>query len=181
MKKLAVAASLAALTVAAPAQAGKPADPGSKGKERSSAAKSQAKGKGRCAPRSVGYVAHGDYVSGDLTQTQGADTADVASDDRWSGTLVLDVKRTNKHGRADKGTTKTYTVTDAKVRLADRDVNGSPDMPVAGDRARVQGKITRVHRKCDASDFAAELKIRSVKFHAPKSAETPAPNPAPAS
>ena len=180
MKKLAVAASLAALAVAVPAQASKPADPGSKGKERSAAAKSKSNGKGRCATRSVGYVAHGDYVSGELTQTLGADTAEVASDDRWSGTIVLDVKRTSKHGRADKGTTKTYAVADAKVRLADRDADGAPDMPVAGDRARVQGKITRVHRKCDAGEFAAQLKIRSVKFHAPQSAETPAPNPAPA-
>lgn len=185
MRKLAVAASLAALAVAVPAQASKPADPGSKGKEKAAAAKSKSgsgksKGKGRCAPRSVGYVAHGEYVSGELTQTQGADTADVMSDDRWSGTLVMNVKRTNKHGRADKGTTKTYTVTDAKVRLADRNGDGTPDLPMAGDRTRVQGKVTRLHSKCDAEGFTAELKIRSVKFHAPEAAETPAPTPAPA-
>ena len=178
MRMLAMTATLAALAVAVPAQASRPADAGTKGKERSAAAK--AKAKGRCATRSVAYVAHGDYVSGELTQTKGAETAADASDDRWSGTLVLAVKRTNKHARADKGTTKTYTVTDAKVRLADRDANGTPDMPVAGDRARVQGKITRRHSKCDATGFTAELKIRAVKFLEPKSAETPAPTPAPA-
>ena len=185
MRKLAMAASLAALAVAVPAQASRPADPGSKGKEKAAAATSKsgpakAKGKGRCAPRSVAYVAHGEYVSGELTQTKGADTADVMGDDRWSGTLVVDVQRTNKHGRADKGTTKTYTVTDAKVRLADRNGDRTFDLPVAGDRARVQGKVTRLHSKCDAPDFTAELKIRSVRFHAPKPAETPAPTPAPA-
>ena len=182
MKKLAMAATLAAVAVAVPAQAAKPDDPGSQGKA-NAAAKAEngtsAKGK-RCEPRSVAYVAHGDFVSGELTQTQGAETADVARDDRWSGMLVVAVKRTNKHGRADKGTTKTFTVTDAKVRLADRNDDGTRDMPVAGDRTRVQGKITRLNRTCDANGFTAEMKVRSVGFHKPKSAETPAPNPAPA-
>lgn len=189
MKKLAMAATLAAVAVAVPAQAQKPDNPGSQGKAKSGAAKAKsgasatssakAKDKGRCAPRSVGYVAFGDYVSGELAQTQGADTADLARDDRWSGTLEVAVKRTNRHGRADKGSTKTFTLTDAKVRLADRDDDGTRDLPVAGDRVRVQGKITRLHRKCDAEGFTTELKIRSVGFHKPKSAETPAPNPAP--
>ena len=186
MKKLEMVATLAAAAaVAVPAQASKPEDPGShraaQGKSQaSSSSSSKAKGKGRCAPRSVGYVAHGDYVSSALTQTQGADTADNLRDDRWSGELVVAVKRTNKHGRADKGTTKTYTLTDAKLRLADRNDDGTADVPVAGDRTRVQGKITRLNRGCDAAAFTAELKIRSVGFHKPKSAEAPAPAPAPA-
>lgn len=192
MKKLAVMAALAAgVAVAVPAQAAKPADPGSqrsaqgKAHEQGSAHRAASKatgskGKGRCAPRSVGYVASGDFVSGALTQTQGADTADVAGDDRWSGALVVAVKRTNHHARADKGTTKTYTLKDAKVRLADRNDDGTRDVPVAGDRVRVQGKITRLNRGCDATGFSPQLTIGSVGFHTPKSAETPAPNPAPA-
>jgi len=182
MKKLAMAATLAAVAVAVPAQASKPDRPGSQGKAKAGATGKNAAGaKGkRCRPRNVGYVAHGDFVSGELTQTQGADTADVARDDRWSGTLVVAVRRTNEHGRADKGTTKTFTLTDAKVRLADRDDDGARDLPVAGDRTRVQGKITRLNRRCDTDGFTAETKIRSVGFHKPKSAETPAANPAPA-
>ena len=192
MKKLAVIAALAAgAAVAVPAQAARPADPGSqrsaqgKAHEQGSAhrASSRAdgsKGKGRCAPRSVGYVASGDFVSSTLVQTQGSDTADVSGDDRWSGALVVAVKRTNHHARADKGTTKTYTLKDAKVRLADRDDDGTRDVPVAGDRVRVQGKITRLNRGCEAAAFSPQLTIRSVGFHEPKSAETPAPNPAPA-
>ena len=176
MRKIVLAATVAAVAVAVPAQASKPASPGAQGKAPSTKA-SKSK---RCTPRSVAYVAFGEYVSSTLAQTQGAATADNASDDRWSGTLVVDVKRTNKFGRADKGTQKTYTVTDVKVRLADRDGNGTPDAPVAGDRVRVQGKVTRLMRKCDASAFTAELKIRSVGFNAPKPAETPAPAPAPA-
>ena len=186
MKKLAMVATLAAAAaVAVPAQASKPDNPGSQRAEQGSShsaksGSSKAKGKGRCATRSVAYVAFGDYVSSALTQTQGAGTADTTRDDRWSGELVVAVKRTNKHGRADKGTTKTYTLTDAKLRLADRNGDGTADVPVAGDRTRVQGKITRLNRGCDADGFTAEVKIRSVGFNKPKSAETPAPNPAPA-
>ena len=195
MKRLAMVASLAAATaaVAVPAQASKPENPGSQrsaqGKAHeqgsqhrgSSKAARSAKGKGRCAPRSVGYVAFGDFVSvTGLTQTQGADTADTTRDDRWSGELVVAVKRTNRHARADKGTTKTYMLKDAKIRLADRDGDGTRDLPVAGDRTRIQGKITRLNRGCDTTGFTAELKIRSVGFHAPEAAETPEPDPAPA-
>lgn len=182
MKKLAMAATLAAVAVAVPAQAAKPDNPGSQGKAKAVAkAKNGTSAKGkRCEPRSVAYVAHGDFVSAELTQTQGAETADATRDDRWSGTLVVAVTRANKHGRADKGTTRTFTMTDVKVRLADRNGDGIRDLPVAGDRTRVQGKITRLNRKCDAEGFTAETKIRSVGFHSPKSAETPAPNPAPA-
>ncbi|MBW3653233.1 MAG: hypothetical protein KY433_06490 [Actinobacteria bacterium] len=194
MKKLAMVATLAAAAaaVAVPAQASKPDQPGSQraaqGKAHeqssqqrgSSKAGKSAKGKGRCAPRSVGYVAFGDYVSGALTQTQGADTADTTRDDRWSGELVVAVKRTNRHARDDKGTTKTYLLKDAKVRLADRDGDGTRDVPVAGDRTRIQGKITRLNRGCDTTGFTAALTIRAAGFHAPKAAEMPAPDPVPA-
>lgn len=193
MKKLAMVAAIGAVAIAAPAQASKPENPGSQrsaqGKShaqkggadgRSSKARgsARAKGKGRCTPRAVGYVAFGDYVSGQLTQTQGADTADTAHDDRWSGTLVVAVERTNRHARADKATTKTYTLIDARVQLADRDGDGTPDAAIAGDPVRLQGKITRLHRKCDASAFTADLTIRSVAFQAPEPAEGPAPAPA---
>lgn len=177
MKRIVLAATLAAVAVAVPAQASKPESPGAQGKAPSTLAGSKSK---RCTPRSVAYVAFGAYVSSTLTQTQGTATTDNASDDRWSGTLVVDVKRTNRHGRADKGTQKEYTLTDARVRLADRNDDGIADVPVAGDRVRVQGKITRLARRCDSTGFTAEVKVRSVGFNKPKSAETPAPNPAPA-
>lgn len=194
MKKLAIVATLAAAAVAVPAQASKPDDPGSqraaqakaheqgsahRGASSKAASKGNGKGRGRCAPRSVGYVAFGDFVSSSLTHSKGADT-ETTRDDRWSGELVVAVKRTNRHARADKGSTKTYTLQDAKLRLADRNDDGSADVPVAGDRTRVQGKITRLNRGCDATGFTAEVKVRSVGFHKPKAAETPAPEAAPA-
>lgn len=195
MKKLALIVALSAgVAVAVPAQASKPENPGSQrstqgsAHERSSAHRGSSatshKGKGkrksRCAPRAVAYVAFGDYVSSTLTQTQGVATTDSTRDDRWSGELVVAVKRTNRHARADKGATKTYTLTDARIRLADRDGDGTRDLPVAGDRTRIKGKITRLNRGCDATGFEPELKIRSVGFHKPKAAQTPAPVPVPA-
>ncbi|MFP5361918.1 MAG: hypothetical protein ACLGI5_04235 [Thermoleophilia bacterium] len=195
MKKLAIVATLAAAAVAVPAQASKPDNPGAqraaqanaheqgtahRGSSSRAAGKGKGRGKGRCAPRSVGYVAFGDFVSSALTQSKGADT-ETTRDDRWSGELVVAVKRTNRHARADKGTTKTYTLQDAKLRLADRDGDGSADVPVAGDRTRVKGKITRLNRGCDATGFTAEVKVRAAGFHKPKAAEMPAPESAPAS
>ncbi len=192
MKKLAMMAAIGAVAVAVPAQASKPESPGSQrsaqGKShaqqdaaergsRKAGASAKGKGKGRCTPRAVGYVAFGDYVSATLTQTQGAETPDTARDDRWSGALVVAVTRTNRHARGDNATTKTYTLKDARIRLADRDGDGTRDVPVAGDRTRVLGKISRLNRGCDATAFTAELTIRSVGFHKPKSAETPAPTP----
>lgn len=181
MKKLALAATLTAMVVAVPAQA-KPDDPGAHRADQAGAqhgaGKSEGKRRGRCAPRKVGYVAFGTYVSGELTQTAGADTA-AARDDRYSGTLVVMVKRTNKHGRADKGKETTYTLTDAKLRLADRDGDGTRDLPVAGDRVGVSGKITRLKRRCDATGFEPVVSVRQVNFHKPAEQQAPAPAPAP--
>lgn len=176
MKKIAMAATVAAMAVAVPAQADRPDNPGS---QRSSQGSSHERGtthrdgagtharRGRCTPRKVGYVARGDYVSSSLMQTEGAGTTETTHDDRFSGTLVVAVTRTNRHARADNGTTKTYTLTNARVRLADRNGDGTLDQPVAGDRTKVQGKITRLNRRCDSTGFTPELTIRRVQFLPP--------------
>ena len=146
-------------------------------RRRARAAKSK-----RCAPRKVAYVAHGLYVSSELTQVAGADTP-ALRDDRWDGTIVVDVKRTNKMARADKGTQKTYTVAGVRVRYADRNDDGTADPPVAGDRVKVDGKITRLRGGCDATEFEPTLKVKSVKFLPPPDADdevAPPPPPAPA-
>lgn len=158
MKKLILTAVAAAVMLAVPAQARKPADPGSKGKAQ------------KCQPRKAAYVASGSYVSGTLTQTAGADTADRRGDDRYSGTITVAVTRTNKHARSDRGTTETYTLTGARAGFADRDGDGTRDLPVAGDRTRVQGKITRLNRRCDQTGFTPQLTVRRVKFHKPTGA-----------
>ncbi len=197
MRKFAIAATVAAVAVAAPAQAKRPDSAGSqraeqgKSHERGSANRDRSqrsrnrgssKRRDRCAPRKARYIARGLLVSHTLLQTAGADT-ETRRDDRFSGDVVVDVKRTNRHARADRGETKTYAVTDVRVRFADRDGDETRDMPEAGDRVSVAGWTTRLHRRCDATGFTPEMKIRRVKFHGPKPApkpETPAPAPAPA-
>ena len=92
-----------------------------------------------CMPHVVGFEAVGKYVSGSLTQSAGAGTA-KKSDDRWSGTITVDVKKAN-HG-APKGT-QTYTVTNARVRIHPAKYTA----PAAGDRVKVSGKLTKVSGK----------------------------------
>jgi hypothetical protein len=191
MKRIVTVVALSALAAAVPAQA-RPGDSGARAdrapsQERGDKAKAKAsKGSSksrRCKPRRVAYVAHGLYVSSELTQVAGADTP-ALRDDRWDGTIVVDVKRTNKMGRADKGTQKTYTVAGLRIRFADRDDDGTRDQPVAGDRVKVAGKVTQLRRGCDTSEFESELKVKEVKFLPPPDADDapapPPPAPAPA-
>lgn len=196
MKKLVLAATVAALAVAGPAQAHKGSDDGADEKP----GNAQAPGAGakeipglgglfgehrhgdrpdKCAPRRTIYVAFGAYVSSTLTQTKGADTADNPRDDRYSGTVTIDVKFANKAGRADKGTRKAYTLTDARVRFADRNDDDTRDQPVAGDRTIVLGSTTKLRRRCDQTGFTPTLTVARVMFLPPR-AEKPAPTvPAP--
>jgi hypothetical protein len=210
MKKLVLAASIAAIAIAVPAQAHRPdgsqgqsgaaagtypgeqADGAGKGNRpdhpkghpgpgaaKGAAGDHPGKRRGRCTPRRVGYVAAGLYVESALTQTQGADTPDNRRDDRWSGTLTVDVKRTNRHAQADKGTTKTYTLTDAQVRFADTNADGTRDVPAAGDRVVVLGKVTRLNRKCDQTGFEPTLTIKRVNFLPPRAAQAGEPEAQP--
>jgi len=194
MKKLVMVATLAALAAAVPAQAdkgdrraGPAADRGGKAQKQGAPAR---QGKGdrgaarsrRCTPRRSAYVAAGLYVSSTLEQVAGASTPTLR-DDRYDGTLVVDVKRSNKAGRADKGTQKTYTLDDTRVRFADRNDDGTRDQPVAGDRVKLQGKVTKLRGGCDASEFTPQLTIAKVMFLPPPEEDDttpPAPAPAPA-
>lgn len=115
----------------------------------------------KCRPHRVGYVARGTVVSQELTQTAGADTA-KARDDRYSGTVTVDVTRASHH--AEKGE-QTITVTDGRVRFYDADDDGTADTPQAGDRVTVIGRVTRLARRCDDTDFTAEVTVRRVHFH----------------
>jgi hypothetical protein len=122
-----------------------------------------------CTPHKVGYNATGTLVSQALTQTEGSGTA-TRGDDRYSGTLTVNVTRANH--RAPKGE-QTYTVENARVRFSDADHNHVADEPKAGDRVKVQGKTTKLRRKCDSSGFSPEVTVRKVSFKAPKAAKAP--------
>jgi hypothetical protein len=141
MRRIAIAAIAIAAIVAVPAQA----KPGKSHK---------------CTPHAVGYAAAGTLESQSLAQTKGADTA-KRSDDRYSGTLTVDVKRANHHGATGS---QDYTVEDARVRFYDADHDGTADAPKAGDRVKVKGRITRLGKKCDASDFTPTITVRKVEL-----------------
>lgn len=117
----------------------------------------------KCKPHKVAYVAVGTLVSQTLTQDAGAKT--------YSGTVVVNVTRTNHNGKADKGQQVTYTLTKARITfgLADQNNDGSVGLDdlAAGDPVRVIGKITALAKKCDKSNFTATTTIRKAVFHAP--------------
>lgn len=113
----------------------------------------------KCKAHKVAYVATGTLVS----QTLAKD-----ADGGYSGDVVVNVTRTNRHAKADKGTQVTYTLADTPVVLdvADLNANGvALDDLVAGNVVKVIGKVTTLAKKCDQSTFRAEKTIRRVAFH----------------
>ena len=153
MHKLMICAVALAAVVVVPAQA-KPTQP--------HPAKSH-----KCTPHKVAYKASGTLVSESLTQTAGADTP-KRGDDRYSGSLTVDVTKANHH--AAKGE-QTYTLDNARVRFYDADHNRTGDEPKAGDRAKLIGKITRLSKKCDDTGFTPTTTIRKVDFKPAKTAK----------
>jgi hypothetical protein len=158
MRKLTICAVALAAVLAVPAQ-GKPPKPHP---SKPHPAKSH-----KCAPHKVAYKASGTLVSESLTQTAGANTP-KRSDDRYSGTLTVDVTKVNHH--AAKGE-RTYTLDNARARFYDADHNGTPDQPKTGDRVKLIGKITGLAKKCDATGFTATMTIRKVDFKPAKTAK----------
>jgi ribosomal protein L31 len=149
IKAAATATAIAALAVV-PAQAHKPAEhPASSHK---------------CTPHNVGFTASGKLESAALTQTAGADTA-TRKDDRYSGTVTVDVKRASH--KAATGS-QTYTLDNDRVKLYDAAHDGTADEPKAGDRVKVKGKYTRLAKKCDQSGFTSTTDVRRVEFRPAK-------------
>jgi hypothetical protein len=108
-----------------------------------------------CTPRTIGFHASGTLVSQALTQTAGADTS-TKRDDRYSGTLTVEVKRANH--RAPKGA-QTYTLDNDRVHYS----QGAA--PKAGDRVKLYGKLTRARKGC-AEPAAPVVDLRRVRFKA---------------
>ncbi len=107
----------------------------------------------RCRPVSIGFHASAMLVSQALTQTAGAGTS-TREDDRYSGTLTVDVKRANH--RAPTGT-QTYTLDNDRVHYD----HGA--VPKAGDRVKLYGKLTRARKGC-AEPAATTTDLRRVRF-----------------
>lgn len=133
----------------------------------------------RCMPHGVAYVAAGTLRShtlvldgaGGPSPTVSAARADKPT---YSGDVTIDVTRTNRHARADKGTTKTYTLDHARVLLGldDQNADGRVDLAdvLPGSRVKVIGTITTLRRSCDQTGFTPQLTIKKLIVHAPKAA-----------
>jgi hypothetical protein len=106
-----------------------------------------------CRPRAVGFHASGTLVSQALTQTAGGETS-TKRDDRYSGTITVEVKRANH--RAARGA-QTYTLDNDRVHFA----HGAA--PKAGDRVKLYGKLTRARHGC-AEPSAPAVDVRRVRF-----------------
>jgi hypothetical protein len=156
MRKITILAGLAALALAVPAQAHEHAG---KGHKQHRAAKTH-----QCLPHAVGYNARGTFVSSTLTQTAGATTPE-RGDDRYSGDVTVNVTKANHKALTGE---QTFTLDNGKVKFADADHNDVADVPAAGDRVKLHGKVTRLKRQCDQTGFTPEVTVRKVQFKAPK-------------
>jgi hypothetical protein len=166
-RKILLTACAAALTTS-PAWAhpgDPPASPGSHGRSHAG----QPGGSHRCVAHKVGYVAGGTLTAQSLVLD-----ADRPARTTYSGDVTIDVKRTNRAARADKGTTKTYTLDHGRVVLGldDQNADGKVDLGdvLPGSRAKVIGKVTKLGKRCDQSGFVPQLTIAKLIVHAPQPA-----------
>lgn len=135
IRKLTTAVAVAgALAVAVPAIA--QADKG--GTPNSNSTKSHPAQSHKCMPHNSAYI-----ESGTVDATTASTLA--SSNGTWSGTLVVDVTRTNHAARGDKGKTVTYTFTSSNVRV--RFGHGVTAL-AAGERVKLIGKLATVAKKC---------------------------------
>ena len=142
--KLGAVVVTGALAIAVPAAA-KPAHPAHPSHPASSE---------KCEAHKVAYIASGTFVSWAATQT-GKDT--------YTGTITVNVTKTNHHAKAQKGTQYTYTLSNSKVVFGK-----GANPPAAGDRVVVIGKITEVAKKCTDQSAAGTITVRKVEIRVPK-------------
>ena len=152
MRKLLICTAAIAAVVAMPAQAKKPA---------------KTKAPKASCEKKVGYNAKGTLVSQSLTQTKGADTPTEKGDDRWSGDVTVNVTKANHKGLKGE---QTLTLTDGRVNWYDAAGDGTDDVPAAGDRVGLHGKVTKLRKKCDSTGFSPTITLRKVDFKAAKPA-----------
>lgn len=113
----------------------------------------------KCKPHAVAYRVSGVLVSSSLT---------ASGKHQASGTITITVAGANapaKQAGVTKGSTQTYTLTNAKVTYAH---SLSQPNPPAGTRTVVKGTITVVAKHCQEKTGAGEVTIKRVSF-------TPAP------
>ena len=114
----------------------------------------------KCKPHNVGYVESGTV---DMTT---ASTLAMNTDGTWSGTLVVDVTRTNHWAKSAMGTTVPVAFTNAKL---DVDFGGGTTGFTGGERVKLIGKLAVVGKKCPALTPPPTPVFRMVVVHPAKS------------
>jgi hypothetical protein len=115
---------------------------------------SHSSGSHKCTPHKAAYIESG-IVDGTTASTLAQNP-----DGTWTGTLVVDVTRTNHRAKADKGTTVTYTFTNQKLRVR---FDGGTSGFVSPERVRLIGKLEVVGKKCPS--ITASPTFRMVVVH----------------
>jgi hypothetical protein len=146
----ALVAAASTLAIAVPAAAAHPgnSDHGARGDHSSHSHK--------CQTHNVAYVESGTVDSATPS------TLAANPDGTWSGTLVVDVARTNHRAKADKNSTVTYTFANAKLRVV---FDGGATGFAAGERVQLIGKLAAVAKKCTTATPAPAPAFRMVVVH----------------
>ena len=158
MKKLALTTALALAALAVPAAAKDHPDHGAEAKTKTEHGQSEHANTRKCKAHGIAYVAGGTLESGTLTKN---------ADGTYDGTLTVRVAHANHHAKADRSTSRTYTLDNARVNLHGQD----PAALAPGSRVKLQGKVTKLNKKCDQSAFAATTTIKKAGIKDPKAAE----------
>ena len=111
-----------------------------------------------CQAHAVSYVVSGTLVTGALT-------VDLGSPQTYSGTLTVQVTKTNKHAKGDKGQTKAYTLSHADVTFGS---GVTATSLTAGVRVNLKGTITTLAPKCSQTGFTPTTTITKVEIHRAK-------------
>jgi hypothetical protein len=154
---LVTAASALALAVPAGAHPGNSDHPGasshSSGTNSSATNRAQSH---RCKPHNVAYVEAG------VVDSAAPSTLAQNDDGTWSGTLAVDIARTNHWAKADAGKTVTYTFNASKLRVH---FNGRTTALAAGEHVKLIGKLATVASKCVATGSATSPVFNTVVVH----------------
>jgi len=165
VEAIAAIAAAATLAVAVPAAA----HPGP-GDHHSGSSHSQATEHSKRSEHSRKCMAHHPaFVESGTVDSTTPSTLAKNADGTWSGTLVLDVTRTNHWARADKSKTVTYTFTNAKLTV--KFDNGTTGF-TAGERVKLIGHIAAEGRHCTSTGTAAAPEFRMVTVHPVRSTDS---------
>ena len=146
MRKILISAAAGAAIAVVPAMAAKPATH-----------PTHPTTSAKCKQHSVGYNAKGTVTSQSL--------AAGTMPGRFTGNITVTIKKANH-----KVTQTSFDVTNIKVHWKDTNGDGLPNEIIAGDRAGLHGKVTKLGKKCDQTGFTATVTLKKVDFKKAKTA-----------